>query len=299
VLKRLWRKFGPNPLDALLTRASERKHKRMLIVWNRGLGDIPLGLYALVYRIREFIPDAAITFITRSDLAPGFALLKGIKVLEAPHWQRGAPIQLEETLEALGMSRNAFDLLIEQPDPTYWLKWQLGLLVPRLQWNPAWDTLWHAFPSLQEGTFMGVHVQTETHYQTNKNWPISHWEELFRRVKEKGVRVVLFGFHPTPPFSADHVVDLRGKTTLFEMLSIIKERCTYLVVPDSGVLSLTYFLEAAFSLKIVSLWADPCQGVLKQNVPSPNPKLAHVPLIAHHKDLSTISVSEVEKSLYG
>ena len=32
-----------------------------MLFWNRGLGDIALGLYAIVHRIRESIPDAKIT----------------------------------------------------------------------------------------------------------------------------------------------------------------------------------------------------------------------------------------------
>ncbi|MFI5334554.1 MAG: hypothetical protein ACHQT8_05250, partial [Chlamydiales bacterium] len=77
------------------------------------------------------------------------------------------------------------------------------------------------------------------------------------------------------------------------MLSVIKNRCSTLIVPDSGVLSLTYFLNASFPLKMISLWSDPRQGVLKQNVPSPNPTLVHTPLLAKMEDLRTLSPQEV------
>ena len=65
MLKKLIRKFGPNPLDRILEKAKQKNHKTFLIYWNRGLGDIALGLYAIVHRIRETIPDAEITFLTR------------------------------------------------------------------------------------------------------------------------------------------------------------------------------------------------------------------------------------------
>ena len=78
-----------------------------------------------------------------------------------------------------------------------------------------------------------------------------------------------------------------------QMLSIIKNCCSHLVVPDSGVLSLTYFIDQSFPLTIVSLWADPLQGVLKQNVASPNPLLVHHPLIAKDGDLKNVSVEQV------
>lgn len=292
MLKRLWRRFAPNPLDALLARARERRQRRFLIAWNRGLGDIALGLYALVYRIREYIPDAQITFLTRQDLKDGFALLKEVDVLVAKGWKRGFPFHLKKTLQELHLSPECFDIILEHPDPTYWLKWQLGTLVPRLAWNPAWDKLWEAFPLEEEKHYVGVHVQTETQYQTNKNWPLAYWEELFKRITGKtNIHIVLFGFQNKPVF--ENVIDLRGKTDLLQMLSIIKNRCRYLVVPDSGVLSLTYCIEAAFPLKIVSLWADPYQGILKQSVSSPNPKLIHVPLIGKDRDLSHVSVDAV------
>jgi UDP-N-acetylglucosamine/UDP-N-acetylgalactosamine diphosphorylase len=95
------------------------------------------------------------------------------------------------------------------------------------------------------------------------------------------------------------VIDLRGQTTLAEMLTLIKQYCSWLVVPDSGVLSLTYFLDCAFPLKIVSLWADPRQGILKQNVASPNPHLGHTPLIAPHGELSQVAVDQVMNALFG
>jgi hypothetical protein len=57
---------------------------------------------------------------------------------------------------------------------------------------------------------------------------------------------------------------------------------------------MTYFLNAPFSLKIVSLWADPNHGILKQNVPSPNPLLTHIPVISpNRKDAALISVARV------
>lgn len=81
------------------------------------------------------------------------------------------------------------------------------------------------------------------------------------------------------------------------MLSLIKNRCRYLVVPDSGVLSITYYIDVPFAIDVVSLWADPRQGVLRQKVASPNPLLRHHPLIANNKDLRTIPVQTVMDAL--
>lgn len=299
MLTRLWRKYGINPFDTLLKRAQKNGHERFLICWNRGLGDIPLGLYALTQRIRKYIPNAQITFVTRSDLADGFKMLDGVSVLVDPEWKRRVPFNLEQTLSKAGLSTSSFDVILEKPDPTRWLIWQLGKLTPKLCWNPEWDGLCERFSLNAKKSYVGVHVQTETNYAYEKNWPVAYWKEFFQKaVREQGVGIILFGFAPTPVFEEEGIVDLRGKTNLFEMLSIIKNRCRYLLVPDSGVLSITYYIDAHFPIDVVSLWADPRQGILRQNVSSPNPLLRHVPLIAKNKDLRTVEIGEAMGSLF-
>jgi ADP-heptose:LPS heptosyltransferase len=299
IIKQFWRKYGVNPLDSLLKRAQKNGHSRFLICWNRGLGDIPLGLYALTYQIRQYISSAQVTFVTRGDLAYGFELLEGVEAIADPHWQRGVPFNLDKTLLNTGLCRTDFDMILESPDPTHWLLWQLGKLVPKLRWKSEWDPLCERFPLDPDKRYVGVHVQTETNYSYEKNWPADYWREFFKKAHiEQGVGIILFGFAANPPFEGEGIVDLRGKTSLFEMLSIIKNRCRYLLVPDSGVLSITYYINASFPIDIVSLWADPKQGVLKQNVPSPNPLLRHRPLIAKDKDLRTVSVNSAAKSLF-
>ncbi|MBI2812271.1 MAG: hypothetical protein HYX67_15775 [Candidatus Melainabacteria bacterium] len=299
ILKDLWRKYGINPLDTLLKRAAKRQARSVLICWNRGLGDIPLGLYALTQRIRQHIPTARITFATRTDLSDGFKMLGGVSTLVDPHWKRGVPFDLERTLAQAGLSASDFDIVLERPDPTRWLMWQLGKLTPKLQWHIQWDSLCEKYALDPRKRYIGVHVQTETNYAYEKNWPVEYWKEFFRKaVKEHGAEIILFGFAPEPSFDGEGIVDLRGKTTLFEMLSIIKNRCSYLLVPDSGVLSITYYIDASFPIEVVSLWADPHQGVLRQNVPSPNPELTHTPLIAKDKDLRTIPVDLALQALF-
>ncbi len=296
MIKRAWRKWGPNPFERILKRAARKQQRRVLIAWNRGLGDVALGLYALVFRIRELIPDAEITFVTRPDLKEGFALLKEVEVLTTPTWKRGAAYNIKATLADLGKDFSTYDLILEKPDPTHWVRWQLGTLTPQLLWQKEWDTLWQNFPLRDAAVYIALQPQTETgsNYGYEKNWPLTYWKELIARLSVKeGVRVILFGREQTLDFPENNVIDLRGKTSLLEMLSIIKNRCKHLIVPDSGVLSLTYFLDADFPLEITSLWADPKQGVLKQNVPSPNTQLVHRPLIAEDGDLRRLTLSQV------
>jgi ADP-heptose:LPS heptosyltransferase len=293
MLKRAWKKWGPNPFERLLKKAEAQGKKRFLIVWNRGLGDIALGLYALTFRLREVIPNAEITFLTREDLREGFSLLQDVHVLSSTSLKRGESCDLSTNLEKIGRKISDFDLLIEKPDPTHWVRWQLGKLTPKLKWENSWDELSSSFGFDENSDYIGLQPQTETEYGYEKNWPMSYWNELIEHfTKERGVKVVLFG-KSRATFPVENTLDLRGKTNLFELLSIIKNRLKVLVVPDSGILSLTYFLDAKFPLKVISLWADPNQGVLKQNVPSPNSELVHVPLVAKDADLRNVSVSEV------
>ncbi len=279
------RAIKPNPLDQLLKKTAKRGQKRIAISWNRGLGDIALGLYAIVHRIREFIPEAEITFLTRKDLEEGFALLDNVKIRIYPEWKRGTKYSIP--------CKEEFDLVIENADPTYWVAWQRGTLTPKLKWNPAWDSLCQRFdlPS----SCIGAHVACETNYYNERDWPAAHWEELFSSISEP---IVLFGFGKEPKFSQKNIYDLRGKLSLYELLSVIKNRLRLLIAPDSGVLSMTYFLDTSFPLKVISLWADPNHGILKQNVPSPNRLLIHRPLISsNRKNAALISVREVKESL--
>lgn len=295
MLKKLWRTYGPNPFDASLKRAKKEHKTRFLIYWNRGLGDLALGLYTLNLRIREWIPEAKITYLTRQDLADGFQLLEDVEVIVSPSLKRGQPLKLSEHL----IDPSQFDVILEKPDPTRWLMWQLGKVTPRLKWEEKWNTAHQRFSFPRKSPLIGVHVQTETHYQYEKNWPVHYWQTFFKESFEKyGAYSLLFGFSKQVPFDQEGVIDLRGETTLFEMLSIIKNCCQFLLVPDSGVLSLTYYLNQAFPLHIVSIWADPKQGILKQKVASPNPLLHHYPLIAKNKDLSHLDVQQVIHALF-
>lgn len=288
MFRTLRRALFPNPLDAMLKRAARKGSKRILLGWNRGLGDIALGLFAVVHRIREFIPDAEIAFVTRENLRDGFSMLEGVKAIIDPEWKRGEETKIPKSV------KKEFDLVIEKPSPTDWVYWQRGKIVPKLKWDPKHERLFEKFDLPSD--CIGVQVSAETNYGLWRNWPVAMWQELFDRLKN--FKVLLFGFGDTPKFANENVIDLRGKTTLFELLSIVKNRCSGLVLPDSGISSMTYYLDASFPLRFVSLWADPNHGILKQNVASPNPQLVHCPLVGKNRDLSTVSVDAVIEQLF-
>lgn len=300
MFEKFLRAILPNPLDQILRKAKRKGHKRFLLGWNRGLGDIALGLYAVVHRIRTFVPDAEVVFMIRPNLQEGFQLFEGIKYIVAPNWKRGVPYDIKKTLQELGMNPAEYDVIIEYPNPTYWVKWQRGKLVPKLKWKKEHDALYKEYGLDENLTYIATQINAETNYGFWRNWPKERWLELFHRLENerKDVRILLFGFERDPVINNKNVIDLRGKTNLFQVLSIIKNLCDHLIVPDSGILSMTYYLDVSFPINVISLWGDPRHGILKQNVASPNPLLTHTPLIGAHRDLWTVHVDDVFRCLF-
>lgn len=286
----MWNHWLRNPLEKSIIQAQKDKKKRFLIAWNRGLGDIALGLFALVHQIRKDIPDAQVTFLTRADLKEGFQLLGNVSTLIASGWKRGQPYDVDKTLGELGMHGH-FDFILEWPDPTKWCRWQLGTLTPRLSWNQDWDV-----PSERKG-YIAVHVNSETQYGYDKNWPATSFLELFQRLEKDNVPVALLGINAQTSFPFTNILDLRGQLSLLQLLAFIKNSCRCVLGPDSGILSLLYYLDVTFPVRVVSLWADPRQGILKQAVPSPNASLVHIPLIAPNEDLRQVSVETVYEAI--
>lgn len=283
-LRSLWRAYGPNPFVRQLKRHKEARS--VLILWNRGLGDIPLGLYALVEMIRSSLNNPRITFATRSDLAQGFSLLQGVDLIEMPHWKRGEKVCID-----LDMA-SKFDWVIEGADPTHWCRWQLGKLTPHL----TWDATFRPEPwaeALPEGA-IAFHVHSETSYGYEKNWPTCHVEEALSLLKQRSSRpIFLLGAKAKPLFAVPEEHDLRGRTSLCTLLWILTHRCSHLLAPDSGVLSLLYYLDLQFPIRVVSLWSDPKQGILKQAVPSPNLLFDHTPLRAPKGKMAALTPHQV------
>lgn len=300
ISKKIKNIFTPG-LNKILSEAAKRGDRRFLLVWNRGLGDIALGLYAFVDRVRHYIPDASITFLTRPELESAFRLLEGVDVIVMPGWQRqdGTPAvqEIKKILEKISVDCKNYDVILDKADPRGELKDSWGRLIPRLKWRPEYDNLWKKFNSLNSSEkFIAAHINTETSqfYGYKKDWPADNWRKLFEKLSKKGdSKIILFGLSKTEPFNFSSVIDLRGETTLLEMLSIIKNLCNVLIAPDGGVLSIAYYLDVFFPITVISLWGDAHQGVLKQAVPSPNKGLVHIPLAGKNQDISNISVEDV------
>ena len=166
-----------------------------------------------------------------------------------------------------------------------------------LRWNPPWDELVGRFPEVAaDRVVIGAHVNSETasYYGYVKDWPAERWQELFARFGEaEGVHWVLLGYSTQQRYAGPAITDLRGKTGIPELLSVIRNRCRVLIAPDSGVLTMAYYLDADFPLDVISLWSDPRQGILLQGCPSPNPSLRHVHLIGEGDDVTKLPLADV------
>ena len=284
-----------------LARAGGDPRDGFLFFWNRGLGDVTLALVPLFARIRQRVPGARITVVTRPELDEPFRLTDVDDVRVIAGLARDARITEQDLRSACGLDPGRFGVIFLDPDPTRWLHGIRGEIVPALRWDPAWDALAdQAVPEAPGRTLIGAHVSSETmaHYSYVKDWPAQRWRALLERVTgSEGIRWVLFGLRPEPAFDLPHVTDLRGRTGFLEAMSIVKNRCRALLGPDSGILNTAYFLGVPFPIVLLSLWSDPRQGILQQGCPSPNPQLRHVPIIGRDEDVRNIGVDEVESAL--
>ncbi|MFO1322671.1 MAG: hypothetical protein U1F15_01260 [Burkholderiales bacterium] len=289
------------PFDRALAVARRDGRRTFVFGWNRGLGDIALGLYPLFARIRAAVPDSHIVVFTRADLADACRMAGADDVHVVAELARGAPVDPAAAAEALRVPLSASATIFADPDPTRWLAGRRRDFPPALGWDPRWNAKADALVAAgYRAITIGAHVSSETaqYYGYVKDWPAAAWRELFARFpNELDVRWLLFGNDARDAYTQRNVVDLRGRTGFVELLALIRTRCRILVAPDSGVLTAAYYLADDFPLEIVSLWSDPRQGVLKQACASPNPRLRHVPLIGRDDDVRNIAVDDVARAV--
>jgi len=294
------RAFG-TAFDHALARSRHEARNGFLFFWNRGMGDVALCLVPLFARIRSGAPDARIAVITRDELRAAFELTDVDEVYVLPGLQREARIDLAGACAALGIDAGRFGTVFDYPDPNRWLEGRRHEFPPTLSWNPDWDV--HAerlLPVPRNVIVIGAHVHSETagYYGYVKDWPAAAWQALFTRFENvEHVHWVLLGRAPEPRYDGARISDLRGRTDLAELLSIVKNRCRLLIAPDSGVLTMAYYLDVAFPLDVISLWSDPSQGILRQGCGSPNPLLRHIPLYGEREDVRNLPVAAVESAV--
>lgn len=290
-----------NQFERAMRRARGLDRPRVLLYWNRGLGDIALGLCALFERIRADFPDARISVITRGDLGPAFTMTEADEVLVWPVLARGNADGFAQGCAALDIRTDDYDIVLDRPNPTAWLADGLGRFVPRMHWPAQWNALADRFTAIgTDRPVIVAHVSSETgqFYGYVKDWPSERWRDLFSRIGDRhAVQWVLVGHSQPQAFDRPDVLDLRGRTSLPEVLSILRNRAQVLLAVDSGILSIVYYLDERFALEVISLWSDPRQGILKQAVASPNVLLRHCHLVGDGEDIRRLPVERVSRAV--
>src|SRR5688572_12249433 len=292
------RTFG-TAFDRAMARAREDSRRKFLFFWNRGLGDIALGLVPLFRRIRSEIQGSTIEVLTREELRPAFELTGVDAIHVVPNLQREARVELPRACAALGIALESYAAAFEYPDPNRWLDGRRTEHPPVLAWKSAWDGLAARFDIPRRKRVIAAHVSTETakYYGYVKDWPADRWRELFKRHDDGDTQWILVGQGADQAFDGPNVIDLRGATSFPEAMSLVRNRCTALIAPDGGILTMAYYLDVQFPLDVVSLWSDPRQGILLQGCDSPNARLRHTPLVAPAEDLRNLSVDAVSAAL--
>ncbi|MEP7329003.1 MAG: hypothetical protein ABI777_07310 [Betaproteobacteria bacterium] len=289
------------PFDRALDAAIKTGNRDFVFGWNRGLGDIALGLVPLFARIRARCPDSRIVVVTRPDLAEMAALAGVDDVVIVDDLARDAPVDPLRMAENRGIVFRHPPTVFADPDPTRWLDGQRQTFAPRLVWDASRDAqALHFAPPIDGRIVIGAHVNSETaqYYGYVKDWPAESWRALIARFPaERGVQWLLFGNAPQPRFEFSNVTDVRGSTSLHELLALVRTQCRVLLAPDSGILTAVFYLEQNRALDVVSLWSDPRQGILKQGCASPNPALKHHALLGRDDDVRNLSVDDVDHAL--
>lgn len=300
-LRRWADRIAGDPFERALDAAAREHRDRVVFYWNRGLGDIALGLVPMFARVRERLPGAAIEVVTRTELVEPFRLTDAAAIHAVPGLVREGDIGADAACARLPVDPRAGALAIGRPDPTRWLAGARAPAPPRLRWNASLESLAAPFVDPTDTRpWIAVHAHTETarHYRTVKDWPADRWRALFAQAAVRSeARFVLLGHGREPALDGPNVVDLRGRTRFLELLALVRTRCRGLVAPDGGILNAVYFLDADFPITVVSLWADPRQGLLKNGAISPNPRLEHVAITAPGGDLGAIGAGEVLAAL--
>jgi hypothetical protein len=290
-LRNIWRSVTPNPFTQKLKK--QNSHAKILLFWNRGLGDIPLELYPLIRTIYKYCPKAEISVITRKDLIEGFYLLDfPLKIYESPLLIRKQQERYDLILEGLGFIQDDFDLIFNRPDPAYWIKKEKKHFAPKLSWK---SSFYKSYPIDTAKPLALLHIHSETVYGFEKNLPSTTWEFVIEDLKSKGYFTIAIGHSPQIKTACD--LDLRGKTSLFEFLSLMLNRKCLFIGPDSGLLNILYFLDIQEPWLLVSFWANPRVGLLNYPATTSNKRLTHKYHLAPLENLSLLSKDTLLESV--
>ncbi len=278
----------PNPFVQILKKL--KNDASIILFWNRGLGDIPLLMYPLLSIIRKNCHNAKITIITRKDLYEGFLLLDAsLTVFSSEKLIRKMPEPYSEILAELNLIPSNYDYIFYRPAAANWGRRERKGLICRLNWNETFFTP-HEIKTTKP--IAVLHINSETVYKFEKNLAEEAWHYIIGDLKHKGYFVIAVGFSQNSgDFDVDQ--DLRGKTSLFELISLMINHKGLFIGPDSGLLNTLYYLDVQVGYHLISFWSNPRVGLLKQNTPSPNNLLKNDVILAPDENLSKLSAKVI------
>lgn len=285
-LKTLIRLLTPNPLKVILKKLP--KDAAICFFWNRGLGDIPLEIYPFIYTLKKALPAAKITVITRDDLVNGFKLLPfDLELYSSDLLVRKQKEHHGDILKSLNLDVFSFDYIFTSPDTNYWLKKEKQGMPIFLNLPEQQDM----FP-LKSSTkpLALLHIDSETTYGFEKNLSVEFWHKLISNLHLRGYDTVALGHKQKGHLDVSY--DLRSKTTLFEVIDLVKSPNALFIGPDSGLLNILYYLKDPIPMRLISYWANTNVGLMRQKTLSLNPKLIHHALIAKEGDLKHLEVAD-------
>src|SRR4030095_3555432 len=149
-------------LDRAVRRAAAGPRRDFLFFWNRGLGDIALGLVPAFARVRRDVPGARVIVVTRPELKEPVALNDADSVRTTAGLARGERVTLADLRAIAGPELDRCAAVFEDPDVNRWLLGRRHEFSPLLRRRPAWCPLSdRVAPAAAGGVYVGAHVSAE------------------------------------------------------------------------------------------------------------------------------------------
>ena len=280
-LKRWSRSRRPRARHRVRARACaprERAGRRdFVFAWNRGLGDIALGLVPLFARIRAQDPRQPHRGRHARRSGGGVrARRRGRDPRRARHWSARSPVDPSRRPMRRRASRCPLgDRVRRSRSDALARRAAAGVSA----FACAGDAEWNALADDRCAAEPRRHRDRRAR-ELGDRAVLWLREGLARRrvagavravSASRNVRWLLFGnVRATTSSRRRTSSTCAGRRRSSSCSPSIRNRCRILVAPDSGVLTAAYYLADDFPLDVISLWSDPRQGILKQGCPSPN-----------------------------
>src|SRR4029450_5312304 len=124
-------------LDRAVRRAAAGPRRDFLFFWNRGLGDIALGLVPVFARVRRDVPGARISVVTRPELKEPSAPTGADAVVTIAGLARDERVTLADLRAIAGLELDRCAAVFEDPDVNRWLRGRRAEVPPRVRGVPG------------------------------------------------------------------------------------------------------------------------------------------------------------------